>query len=80
VFWRLAVFGGYVLNRPIGGGAVVQALAWALAAVWLAITTGSIAIFRRVRTSMVPIRPATMLVISGPYDSPVTRRTSVWRR
>ena len=69
--YALAVFVGYLLNHrwplPIGGGASVQALAWLLFGAWLVLTVSSIGNFRRSRTSIVPIRPATTLVIAGPY-------------
>jgi protein-S-isoprenylcysteine O-methyltransferase Ste14 len=71
VLYALAVLVGYLLNQRwplrISGGASVQALAWLLAGVWLALTVSSIGNFRRSRTSIVPIRPATTLVIAGPY-------------
>jgi len=71
IFYALAVLVGYLLNRrwplPIGGGASVQALAWLLVGVWLVLGGSGIGAFRRSRTSMVPIRPATTLVIAGPY-------------
>ena len=71
VFYVLAVLVGYLLNRRwplrISGGVSIQALAWLLVGVWLALTVGSIGNFRRSRTSIVPIRPATTLVIAGPY-------------
>ena len=69
--YALAVLIGYLLNRrwplPIGGGVSVQALAWLLVGVWLVMSVSSIGTFRRSRTSIVPIRPATALVIAGPY-------------
>jgi len=69
--YALAVLVGYVVNRrwplPIGGSVVVLVVAWALTLVWAALTVSSIGNFRRSRTSIVPIRPATALVISGPY-------------
>jgi protein-S-isoprenylcysteine O-methyltransferase Ste14 len=69
--YALAVFVGYLLNQrwplPIGGGASVQALACLLFGAWLVLTVSSIGNFRRSRTSIVPIRPATTLVIAGPY-------------
>ena len=69
--YALAVLIGYLLNLrwplPISGGASVQALAWLLVGMWLVLTVGSIGNFRRSRTSIVPIRPATTLVIAGPY-------------
>jgi protein-S-isoprenylcysteine O-methyltransferase Ste14 len=71
VFYVLAVLVGYLLNRRwplrISGGVSIQPLAWLLVGVWLALTVGSIGNFRRSRTSIVPIRPATTLVIAGPY-------------
>ena len=69
--YALAVLCGYLLNRrwpfPIGGGATVQALAWMLVAAALTLMASGIGMFRRARTSIVPIRPATSLVIAGPY-------------
>ena len=69
--YALAVLIGYLANRrwplPINGGLFVMVLAWALTVFWLALTISSIGNFRRSRTSLVPIRPATTLVISGPY-------------
>jgi protein-S-isoprenylcysteine O-methyltransferase Ste14 len=71
LFYALAVIGGYVANRrwplPIADTAAVRVFAWALVAVWLALTISSIGGFRRSRTSIVPIRPATALVLSGVY-------------
>jgi len=71
VLYALAVLAGYFLNRrwplPIGGGASAQAFAWLLAGGWLGLSAWSIGNFRRSRTSIVPIRPATTLVIAGPY-------------
>ena len=71
LLYALAVFGGYLLNRQwplaIGEGAVFNVLAFLLALAGLALAVSSISNFRRSRTSIVPIRPATALVISGPY-------------
>jgi len=70
-FYALAVLGGYMLNRrwplPLANGLVVHAVATALTVASLALMISSIGNFRRSRTSIVPIRPATALVISGPY-------------
>jgi protein-S-isoprenylcysteine O-methyltransferase Ste14 len=70
-FYALAVIGGYMLNRrwplPLANGLVVHAIATALTLASLALIVSSIGNFRRSRTSIVPIRPATALVISGPY-------------
>jgi protein-S-isoprenylcysteine O-methyltransferase Ste14 len=69
--YALAAIGGYVLNRrwplPIADGVAVLVVAWALIAMWAVLTASSIGNFRRSRTSIVPIRPATTLVIAGPY-------------
>jgi protein-S-isoprenylcysteine O-methyltransferase Ste14 len=69
--YALAVLAGYLLNRrwplPVGDGGVVRGLAWVLTLAWVALTGSSIGRFWRSRTSIVPIRPATTLVIAGPY-------------
>jgi len=67
----LGVLGGYALNRrwplPLGDSAFVQVLAWGLTAAAVALAVSGVRTFRRSRTSIVPIRPATALVIAGPY-------------
>lgn len=69
--YALAVLAGYLLHRrwplPVGDGLGIQALAWLLLGAWLGLTVSSIGTFRRSRTSIVPVRPATALVMSGPY-------------
>jgi protein-S-isoprenylcysteine O-methyltransferase Ste14 len=69
--YALAVLVGYFMNQrwplPISGGASVQVLAWLLVGVSLVLAVSSLGNFRRSRTSIVPIRPATALVIAGPY-------------
>jgi protein-S-isoprenylcysteine O-methyltransferase Ste14 len=69
--YALAVLGGYLLNRrwplPLANGLVVLAIATILTVASLALMVSSIGNFRRSGTSIVPIRPATALVISGPY-------------
>ena len=71
VLYAVAAIGGYVLTRrwplPVGEGLFTTALAWALTVVWLVLTVSSIGLFRRSRTSIMPIRPATTLVFTGPY-------------
>jgi protein-S-isoprenylcysteine O-methyltransferase Ste14 len=71
LLYAAAVFGGYLLQRrwpfPIGNRDTVQLIAWALIAAWLALTVASVGKFWRSHTSIVPIKPATALVISGPY-------------
>src|ERR1700730_7500047 len=70
-FYAIAVLGGYLLSRrwplPVGDGMIVAAAASMLTLVWVALTISSIGNFRRSRTSIVPIRPATALVTSGVY-------------
>ena len=71
LFYALAVLGGYVLNReyalPVGAAVFVTVLAWTLTLACVALTVTSIGNFWRSRTSIVPVRPATALVIVGPY-------------
>lgn len=71
LLYALAALGGYVLNRQsplaVGEGAVINALAVMFAVAGLVLAVTSIGNFRRSRTSIVPIRPATTLVVSGPY-------------
>jgi protein-S-isoprenylcysteine O-methyltransferase Ste14 len=52
---------------PIGGGMSVKVLATVLFVVSVALSASGIGMFRRSRTSIVPVRPATTLVVSGPY-------------
>ena len=52
---------------PVGDSVWPQALAGALLVLWLVLTVSSIGTFRRGRTSIIPVRPATALVVSGPY-------------
>lgn len=69
--YALAVLGGWALNRrgplPIADGIVIHVVAAALTAGCVVLMASSIGNFHRSRTSIVPIRPASALVISGPY-------------
>jgi protein-S-isoprenylcysteine O-methyltransferase Ste14 len=69
--YAMAVLAGYLFNRrwplPVGDSGAVRGLAWVLTLAWIALTASSIGRFWRSRTSIVPIRPATTLVIAGPY-------------
>jgi protein-S-isoprenylcysteine O-methyltransferase Ste14 len=71
LLYAAVVFVGYLLNRRwplhVGHHNVVQLFAWTLTFAWLALTIASIGKFWGARTSIVPIRPASALVISGPY-------------
>ena len=66
-----AVVAGWLLDRqwplPIGAAGPRRALASLLIAVWAVLTASSFRSFWRKHTSIVPIRPATALVIAGPY-------------
>jgi protein-S-isoprenylcysteine O-methyltransferase Ste14 len=69
--YAAAVVGGLLLNRrwpiAIGGGILRDVIGWVLAGVWLALTFGSIGLFWRRHTSIIPNRPASTLVAAGPY-------------
>ena len=71
LLYAFALVGGYMLNRlyplPVGNTRLLTVLAWALAVAWAALTVSSVGNFWRSRTSIVPVRPATALVIAGPY-------------
>jgi protein-S-isoprenylcysteine O-methyltransferase Ste14 len=71
LMYASAVFVGWLLDRqwplPIGAASFRLVPAWALVAGWAVLTVGSVGSFRRKHTSLIPIRPATALVIAGPY-------------
>jgi len=71
LFYAAAVVGGWLLDRrwslPIGAELVRTVLAWVLFASFLLLMGSAIGSFRRKRTSFLPFRPATSLVIAGPY-------------
>ena len=71
ILYAAAVVGGVVLDRqwslPIGFDVTRRVLAWLLIACWAALTASGVRSFWRRHTSVVPIRPATALVITGPY-------------
>jgi len=66
-----AFAGGALLRRtvplPIGGGLARVILAWALAAASVGLAASGVISFWRRHTSVVPIQPATTLVVAGPY-------------
>jgi protein-S-isoprenylcysteine O-methyltransferase Ste14 len=71
-FWyAFAVLGGVLLDRrwplPIAGGRLITAIGAVCVIGWMALAFGSIDRFRRSKTTIVPIRPAEALVLSGPY-------------
>ena len=69
--YMLAISGGALLQRswplPLGGGAARVILAWTLVAACAALLAAGFQAFWSRHTSIVPIRPATTLVIAGPY-------------
>ena len=69
--YMLAISGGALLRRtlplPIGGGAVRVIVAWTLVAACAALLASGFQAFWSRHTSIVPVRPATTLVIAGPY-------------
>ena len=66
-----AAVAGWLLDRqwpmPIGVATPRRALAWLLIALSVVLLTSSFRSFWRKHTSAIPIRPATALVIAGPY-------------
>jgi len=67
----IAFIVGLLLDRKwglaIGAETVRPALAWLFFAAWVALTASSFLLFRRNRTSIIPARAASALVIAGPY-------------
>jgi protein-S-isoprenylcysteine O-methyltransferase Ste14 len=81
-FYAAAIVIGLLLDgmhslpmRAVGSGLVVGSgfsriavmVAWLLVAAWFYLTISSFQSFWRRHTSVVPIRPATTLVVAGPY-------------
>jgi protein-S-isoprenylcysteine O-methyltransferase Ste14 len=66
-----AVIAGALLDRqwrlPIGAASIREIVAVLLLAAWAVLTFSSFRSFWRKRTSIIPVRPATALVINGPY-------------
>lgn len=71
LFFALAVVVGWLLNRqwplPVGGDGARVVIAWLLVAAWVWLMGSSIRSFWQRHTSMLPFRPATTMVIEGPY-------------
>lgn len=69
--YAAAVAGGLILNRwwplPVGERALATGAGVVLAIGGFALMFGSIGVFWRSRTSILPVRPASALVIAGPY-------------
>jgi len=71
-FWYgFAVLGGLLLDRrwplPIAGGRLITVIEAVCVLGWVALAFDSIERFRRSKTTIVPIRPAEALVLSGSY-------------
>lgn len=71
IIYVVAIGLGAILQKllplPIGGGLLRVLTAWLLVALWAVIAAISFQAFWKARTSVVPIRPATALVETGPY-------------
>jgi protein-S-isoprenylcysteine O-methyltransferase Ste14 len=71
LFYAAAVVGGWLLDRwcslPVGVDSVRPVFASLLLGGFLLLMGSAITSFRRRRTSVLPFRPATTLVIAGPY-------------
>ena len=67
----IAIILGVVLNRrwplPLPHDAAVTTFGLTSLVGWFVLMVASVGLFRRSRTSLVPIKPATTLVIAGPY-------------
>jgi len=71
LWYAFAVLGGILLERrwplPIVGFRFTTVVGVVCVLGWMALAFASIGRFRRSKTSIVPIRPAEALVLSGPY-------------
>lgn len=69
--YAAAVLLGWLLERqwalPIGGDTGRRALGWLLIAAFGALVASSVTLFIRNHTSIIPMRPASTLVLTGPY-------------
>jgi len=71
LFYAAAVVGGYLLDRrwplTIEPASPARLAGAVMAAAGVALSLASVLRFRRAKTSLIPIRPATAFVVSGPY-------------
>ena len=71
IWYALAILGGYFLNRrlplPIAVGPVTRIAGLVIGAAGIVLAFTAFGLFRRARTTPIPRRPATTLVIVGPY-------------
>ena len=72
LWYALAVLIGLLLDRrwplPVAAGSLSRTGGVLCVVGWMALAFASIGRFRRSKTSLVPIRPAEALVLSGPYQ------------
>jgi protein-S-isoprenylcysteine O-methyltransferase Ste14 len=72
LLYAFALFGGLFVNRewpwPVDGGPLVMVVATILCAGAVTLTLAAVGSFRRARTTVIPRRPATAFVVSGPYQ------------
>jgi len=71
LFYAAAVVVGYLLDRrwplPIGPAALVRIAGAVVGVSGVALSASGVRQFRRAKTSLVPVRPATSFVVAGPY-------------
>jgi protein-S-isoprenylcysteine O-methyltransferase Ste14 len=71
LWYLLAIFIGVLLNRrwplPIAESPLTIVAGICLVAGWMALASASFGRFRKSKTTIIPIRPAEALVLSGPY-------------
>src|ERR1700730_12070644 len=71
LWYLLAIFIGVLLNRrwplPVAEGPLTIVAGICLVAGWMALASASFGRFRKSKTTIIPIRPAEALVLSGPY-------------
>jgi protein-S-isoprenylcysteine O-methyltransferase Ste14 len=71
LIYVIAFITGVLLDRQwrlaIGADPVRGVAAWLLFVAWVALTASSFRLFSQKRTSIIPARPASALVIAGPY-------------
>ncbi len=71
LFYVAAIAAGELLERrvplSIGGGSLRVLAAWALVAAFVVLMASGFASFWRRHTTIIPNKPATALVVAGPY-------------
>jgi protein-S-isoprenylcysteine O-methyltransferase Ste14 len=73
LIYALPFIAGVLLHRYVGhdrlprGAGISRLVGWVLLVGGLVLDLSAVGFFRRFRTSLIPIRPSTTLVTSGPY-------------